>query len=124
MVLSRYYKEFIGKPKTYEGLFKEVNRVLKELPSLKEPMESLEYEGLCNKAPTGPLPDDTIDVFCVVSKGLERFYVDCYLRTESKETHQFGVYRTLRDGLDSYMKMGMIAGTFTKFAEEYVDANL
>lgn len=122
MVFSPYYKEFKEKPKTYEGLFDHVNDVLKKQISLKEPVETLEYGNLC-RGSSGPLPADAMEVFCIVNVGsCEGIYVDCYLRTEGGETKLFALYKTLGESLDAFIKMGMLAGAFTKLAGEYLAA--
>ena len=86
--MSKYYKIFYGKGKTYKDLFEAVDFCINKEPELSEAVKILDYgaiSGLCDEK---KVLSETDQIKCFVNTGgSEGVYVDC------------NVVRKLSDGL-------------------------
>ena len=122
--MSKYYKEFCGKGKTYNELFDAVNACIKHEPMISDAVAILDYGMLSDHFNENDQINEESAVLCYVSTGgSEGVYVDCMIKSGDESPRHLATYKTLDEGLDAYIKMGMIAGAFTLLAEEYICAN-
>jgi hypothetical protein len=118
-------------PWTVEQVFDKITAVMKELPTMKEAVECLDYalgedyDFQAVKPRTAEQWEDLYTCQAIVSTGgSEGIYVDVWIQTDHPAKRiPFGTYKTLREDFGGYLLMGQIAGGFTKLFEEWLWAN-
>lgn len=121
--MSIFSQNFKGKGNTFGELYTEVDAYICKAPELKAAVDTLDYSKL-SWGQSNSVFSEEDQVLCIVNTGgSEGVYMDCLLKDRDGNKRNLATYKTLECGLDAYIKMGMIAGAFTKLAEEYMWVN-
>lgn len=121
--MSNLSQNFQGKGNTFGELYAAVDAYICKAPELTEAVAILDYSKLSWGQDNSVFSEED-QIFCIVNTGgSEGVYVDCILKDREGNKRNLATYKTLVCGLDAYIKMGMIAGAFTKLAEEYMLVN-
>lgn len=123
MQMTKYYNCFSGRGKTCKDLFDAVDACIRADAALADVVLILDYGQLSWGKDQEVFHDEDVPICYVNTGGSEGVYVDCVLKGQDGKLRNFATYKTLEEDFDAYLKMGMIAGAFTKLAEEYIFAN-
>ena len=124
-IIKEMLEEKKGELKTCD-LYKKIWSYVSTLESLKESIEIIEY-ALPYRFPQ-TIPSGCVEFTAIVNTGgNEGIYIDLCLTYENEKKERqllnVGVIKTLCEDMDSYIKMGMIAGALTLSANNYLMLN-
>ena len=124
-IIKEMLEEKKGELKTCD-LYKKIWSYVSTLESLKESIEIIEYALPCRISQT--IPSSFVEFTAIVNTGgNEGIYIDLCLTYENEKKERqlldVGIVKTLCEDMDSYIKMGMIAGALTLSANNYLMLN-
>ena len=111
---------------TSETMFSKVWNYVSNLPELKEAVSILDYAIPCSRSVKILLQEcETFAVEAQVNTGgSEGVYIDFFIRHSiEKRNTAIGTLKTLHEGMDAYIKMGMIAGALIHSSEQFLYYN-
>lgn len=100
-------------------MFNTVVEYLKSLDALSDAIDILDYN-FAARRPVDLIQDRDYEIFTHVNTGgCEGVYIDCYLEN-GDEKIALGTFKTLEEGMEGYMLLGKLAGTFVLAGDNYL----
>lgn len=119
--VQKFITSSVVKDATTTDMFNSVWQIVSAVSELEEAVKCLDY---ANPERSGvrlkDVVEDTRLLVYVNEGGSEGVYIDALLRSSNGTCYEIGTLKTLEEGPEAFMKMGLLSGILTWGFERYL----